>query len=285
MNAELIISTYNSPVALNLVLSAITRQTRPPQSVAIADDGSGPETRALLESYADRLPIRHVWHPDTGFAKNEILNRAIASSTATLLIFIDGDCVASPGFIARHIDLAHPQKFTTGSVLRLSERTTEALTEADVLSGKTFDHSWLKAQGEVSTLSRSVKAGRFSLRVSALLDRLSPVRKTWSGGNASTYRSLLMEVNGFDMSMRYGGEDKELGSRLINAGIKGQFLRYSAPLLHLHHARGYVDPEIVKSNRAWIGQTRKTGKTRTEHGIADLPHRDNRRISPHKADP
>jgi len=129
MKTELIITTYNSPTALNLVLCALCAQTLMPGSIAIADDGSGPETLAILQKHQAQLPLRHVWHPDAGFQKNEILNKAIASSEADLLIFIDGDCLASAGFIARHVELARPNSFSTGSVVRLNARTSDALTE------------------------------------------------------------------------------------------------------------------------------------------------------------
>ena len=52
-----IVSTYNNPRALNLVLAGLERQTRPPQEVLIADDGSGAETAALIESWAQPAPV------------------------------------------------------------------------------------------------------------------------------------------------------------------------------------------------------------------------------------
>ena len=267
MKTELIITTYNAPKALNLVLLALLGQSMRPDSVAIADDGSGPETQQLIEAYKSRLPMRHVWHADNGFGKNEILNKAIASSDADLLIFIDGDCLASPGFIERHITLARPDSFSTGSVVRLSKATTQVISEDDITAQRVFDPAWLSEKGDLNSISKQLKAGRAPAPVAAFLDRISPVKITWSGGNASTFRDQLIKVNGFDETMRYGGEDKELGSRLLNAGVKGQFLRYTAPLLHMHHARGYVDPEIVKQNRAKIEDTRRIGRVWAEKGL------------------
>ena len=267
MKTELIVTTYNAPHTLNLVLMALLSQSLRPDSVAIADDGSGPETRELLESFKDMLPLRHVWHPDNGFGKNEILNKAIASSDAELLIFLDGDCLASPRFIERHVALAHPDRFSTGSVVRLSEKTTNLISEKDIQTARVFDTNWLSAQGELNSPSKKLKAGKAAFPIAAFLDRISPVKITWSGGNASTSRAQLIKVNGFDETMRYGGEDKELGSRLLNAGVKGQFLRYSAPLLHMHHARGYVDPEIVKQNRAKIEETRRISRVWADNGL------------------
>lgn len=267
MRTELIISTYNNPAVLSLVLCAMLSQSHLPDCIAIADDGSGDETANIRAQYESRLPIRHVWHTDDGFRKNEILNKAIASSAADFLIFIDGDCIASPGFIARHVALAHKDRFTTGSVIRLSQRTSENLNKSDVSTGRIFDPIWLTANGELQSWSDKLKAGVLMPNKSQILDRISPVKKTWSGGNSSAFRAQLVRVNGFDETMRYGGEDKELGARLINAGVKGQFLRYTAPLLHVYHTRGYVEKSIVQANRAKILETRKTARVWTETGI------------------
>ena len=99
------------------------------------------------------------------------------------------------------------------------------------------------------------------------LDRLTPVQRAWGGSNASAYRAALLAVNGFEEAMRYGGEDKELGVRLTNAGIRGQHSRYLASVVHLDHGRSYVDPEIVRANKEKVRAVRRTGVTWTADGI------------------
>lgn len=268
MKSELIITTYNSPDHLDLVLRAIAKQNTRPNQIAIADDGSGPETKSVIDTHSDALPIRHVWHPDTGFAKNEILNKTIASSACEHLIFIDGDCLAAPNFVARHRALAGAGYFATGSVIRLTSAATHNIGADTVDSKAVFGKAFLKPNGALGTVSNRLKASLYAPFIAQTLDRISPVSITWSGGNASTLRSHLLDVNGFDETMRYGGEDKELGARLINAGIKGRFLRYSAPLLHLDHPRSYVDPDIVAANRAKILEARRSKSTWAEQGVS-----------------
>ena len=93
MRTEVIVSTYNNPMALNYVLLALVGQRYADFSVCVADDGSGKLTHTLLENWRHRLspiPLRHIWQPDDGFRKNTILNKAIDSSQADYLIFIDG---------------------------------------------------------------------------------------------------------------------------------------------------------------------------------------------------
>ena len=48
---SLIISTYQSPAALEKVLQGVQRQTQHPHEILIADDGSKTPTRDLIESW------------------------------------------------------------------------------------------------------------------------------------------------------------------------------------------------------------------------------------------
>ena len=54
----LIINTYNQPEYLGRVLAALARQTREPDEVLLADDGSGDETRAVFERWAGAQAFR-----------------------------------------------------------------------------------------------------------------------------------------------------------------------------------------------------------------------------------
>ena len=93
----------------------------------------------------------------------------------------------------------------------------------------------------------------------AALDRVTPVQKAWGGANSSAFRAALLKVNGFDESMKYGGEDKELGVRLTNGGVRGQHLRYTASVVHLDHPRGYADPAIIRANKARVAEVQALG--------------------------
>lgn len=269
MRSELVIATYNSPRALSLCLASVARQDRRPESIAIADDGSGPETRALVEAFAaaSPVPVRHVWHEDDGFRKAAILNRAIATSEAEVLIFIDGDVMIHPGFVARHLELARPDAWASGSLIRLDAPATAAVTEADVTSGRVFDRRWLGEMRAFDRVGTWLKAMPFPRPIMAALDVLSPVQRAWCGANASAARAAILKVNGFDETMRWGGGDKDLGVRLTNAGIRGRHLRFTAPLVHLDHPRGYADPAHKAENKARIRATRRSGRSWTPDGI------------------
>ncbi len=170
MRTELIVATYNSPGALALCLASVAAQQVQPGSICIADDGSGPETAAeiaAISSVRPFPPIRHVWHEDRGFQKGAILNRAIASSSAEFLIFIDGDVLIHPVFVARHLEMARPDRFSSGSLIRLDAEATAAVKPEDVVSGRVFDRGWLRAHRAIDRFGTWLKTRPFPKPVMA----------------------------------------------------------------------------------------------------------------------
>ena len=276
VRTEVIDSTYNNPMALNYVLLALAGQRGADFSVCVADDGSGKETHTLLESSTHRLSpisLRHIWQPDDGFRKNTILNKAIDSSQADYLIFIDGDCVARPDFIACHIARRTKGAFLSGGMIRLPDRSTSELSEQGIDSGEVFRLNWIVAQIGLRKLSVLLKAAILPMMLARKLEWLTPVKRTWNGANSSAWRRDLIAVNGFDESLKYGAEDVEMGVRLNNHGIVGQHIRYSTCLLHIEHLRGYADANIVQRNKAYVREVKKSGLDWTANGIVKLAAR------------
>jgi glycosyltransferase involved in cell wall biosynthesis len=260
-----IISTYNNPRWLEKVLWGYRHQTRPADEIIIADDGSGEETRLLIERYKALLPITHVWHPDNGFQKSRILNSALIAATADYLIFTDQDCVPRRDFIETHLHHAAQGYFLSGGYFKLPMDISLALTQEDIVSGRAFSIDWLRKKGMKPTFKFTKLAS--SVRFTRLMNRITPTKATWNGCNASGWRTDLLYVNGFNEEMQYGGQDREFGERLWNMGLKSKQIRYSAITLHLDHKRPYKTKESMDKNVAIRRNTRKSGITETPNGI------------------
>jgi glycosyltransferase involved in cell wall biosynthesis len=265
-----VLTTYEQPRALELVLWGYARQTRTDFEIVVADDGSGPETGEVIDRVrADTsLDIRRVWHENRGFRKTEILNRAIVAATGEYLIFSDGDCIPREDFVAVHISEARADTFLSGGYLKLPKGLSERLTVDDVRSGSVFKRSWLTSRGWKGG-RRRLRLTR-SRRVGRILDRVTPTRATWNGHNASTWKSCILAVNGFDMDMGYGGLDRALGERLVNIGVSGRQIRHRAPCLHVWHPRPYRTPEVTAANRAIRDRILANHEERARIGITEL---------------
>jgi glycosyltransferase involved in cell wall biosynthesis len=265
-----ILSTYNQPAHLERVLWGYARQALKEFQLIIADDGSGAETQQVIAQLRRQtgLAIDHVWHEDDGFRKTVILNRAILATEAEYLIFSDGDCIPRDDFVAVHIRHAEPNRFLSGGAVRLSQELSERITVEDVKAGRVSEPGWLRSHGW--------RPGRHRLRLvrsrhlATLLDATTTTGATWNGNNASTWRRHLLKVNGFDMDIGYGSEDRALGARLENLGLRGKMVRFRAPLVHLAHGRPYRDPEVVEQNRLLRKQIQREGIVRARLGLAEL---------------
>ena len=265
MTIGVVISTYNNPRWLEKTLWGYVHQTRQADEIVIADDGSGEATSALVDSFRERLPIKHVWHEDDGFRKNVILNKALMAAESEYLIFTDHDLLPRNDFVATQERYAEKGDFLSGGCLRLPMDISEALTEDDIASGRAFRLDWLHAQGlkRAWKNTKLVQVGWFC----RMMNHITPRGATWNGGNASGWREDMLRVNGYDETMRYGSEDRELGERLFNLGVKSKQLCYSVVTLHLDHARPYLDRALMAANIAKRKETRRSGIIETPHGI------------------
>lgn len=263
-----IISTYNNPTWLEKVLWGYLHQTIPADEIVIADDGSREETKQLIDSYKDRLPIKHVWHEDNGFQKSRILNKALIASTSDYLLFTDQDCVPREDFLETHVRYAEKGYFLSGGYFRLPMDISLLINKEDVLSGNAFRLNWLKGN-KLKRTFKSTKLTRSNFFAS-MMNMVTPAKATWNGCNASGWREDLLKTNGFNEEMQYGGQDREFGERLFNMGIKSKQIRYSAVLLHLDHKRPYKTTESISKNVAIRKNTRTSGIIETPNGIKQL---------------
>ena len=267
MKLSIIFSTYNSPNWLEKVLWGFYYQTFKDFELIIADDGSTDETKQRIENFTSEsgMPITHIWQEDEGFQKTKILNKAVVASNNEYLVFTDGDCIPRKDFLAVHHQHIEPGCFLSGGYLKLPMQTSLAIEREHIESGQAFDRDWLIRHG----MKRSHKLKKLTTNKlkQQLLNALAPTKARWYGHNASAWRKDLIAVNGFDERMQYGGEDLEFGYRLANSGIKGKQIRYSAVCVHLDHARGYVEPEMIAKNDAIQAHSIAQKIVKTPYGI------------------
>ncbi len=235
MQASVIVTTYNWPIALQQVLKALAAQTHRGFEVIVADDGSTLETTECIESFQKKypVPLRHVWQPDEGFKAAQIRNKAIAIAAGKLIIFIDGDCIPLPNFVERHLKLASPRYFISGNRVLLSQSFTQTQLAAPQAAALHESRGWWmrRMKGECNRI-----LPLFSLPLGPLR-KLTPLR--WKGAktcNLSVWREDLLAVNGFDERYQgWGFEDSDLVIRLLHQGINHLSGRFSVPVLHLWH--------------------------------------------------
>lgn len=139
------------------------------------------------------------------------------------------------------------------------------ITLQDIERQNCFNINWLREKGIPKTFKNNkLTASGF---ISKIFNALTPTNASWNGHNSSGWKKDIVNVNGFDERMQYGGQDRELGERLFNFGIKSKQLRYSAVCLHLDHKRSYKTPESISKNVKIRRETRDKKQVWTFYGI------------------
>ncbi|MDC6384482.1 glycosyltransferase [Flagellimonas taeanensis] len=264
---SVIVSTYNAEEWLEKVLWGFNCQIFKDFEVIIADDGSGPKTRELLEELSKKVfyKIVHVWQEDDGFQKSRILNKAVEACSAEYIIMTDGDCIPREDFVEVHYINKEAGYFISGGYYMLPMNISKMITLEDIEKQNCFNIHWLMDKGIPKTFKNNkLTASGF---ISKLLNTFTPTNASWNGHNSSGWKKDILNVNGFDERMQYGGQDRELGERLFNFGIKSKQLRYSAVCVHLDHKRGYKTPESIAKNQAIRKETRSKKVVWTHYGI------------------
>jgi len=254
----LVISVYNKPEVLRLVLAACARQSFPDFEIIVADDGSGTAVRDVVAAAlrSSPRPIVHLWHEDRGWRKNVILNSAIHASRGSQLVFIDGDCIPSRHFLHDHWKEREDRRVLLGRRVETSERWSMGLTLERVDSGEFEQLGLSEIRDGLTGRSLRVEDG---IRMPRRFLRLLLLRKVSGmlGSNFSVAREELVAINGFD-ELYDGpgcGEDSDVQFRLSLNGVLGKSLRNLAIQYHVWHPRTKVSDacwdrfEMIKRTR------------------------------------
>ncbi|PWA06137.1 glycosyltransferase family 2 protein [Flavobacterium psychrotolerans] len=233
MKVGLLISTYNWPESLNLVLKSALLQTRLPDEILIADDGSNQTTIILIEEYQKKydIPIKHFWQEDKGFRKSKILNKAIAGATADYIIQVDGDCILHPKFIEDHVNAAEKGLYLYGSRVNILPNAIEEVFAKNIITFSVFSK-------EIKNKTRAIHIPFLS----QLYKSHFGISKKFRGCNVSFWRKDFIAINGYNEDYEgWGREDSDLVIRMGNNGIKAKRLRYAGIVYHIHHKTSSKD--------------------------------------------
>lgn len=265
---SVIVTTYNREDALAAVLRSLARQADPDFEVIVADDGSGPATAALVEAWRAKVGhrVEHVWHEDKGFRAAEIRNRAVLAARGAYCVFLDGDCIVRPDFVATHRRLSERGWFVAGNRILLSPALTDTVLREDLTPEEWGLGRWLaeRLRGGIN-------------RLSALLHLpLGPLRRirgnAWRGArscNLAVWRADLDKVDGFDADYSgWGKEDSDLIVRLLHAGVRRKDGAFATGVIHLWHKE--ADRARLSANERKLSDIISSDDVRAKRGLSAM---------------
>lgn len=229
MKTSLIITTYNSPELLLKVLGSILVQTRPPDEVIIADDGSGEETGGLVKDFSGTapFPVFHVWQENKGFRAAKIRNEAIKRSSGDYIILLDGDCAVNRHFVADHLLLAEDGYFIQGKRVHVNRDAISSFDSACTNSLRELTKMALT--GRISNIHHLIRLHNVGLFRNRSLKKVKSC-------NMSFFRKDILAVNGFNEDfVGWGNEDSELAYRFFKYGLVKKVHLFMAICFHMWH--------------------------------------------------
>ena len=256
---SLAITTYERPEALEAVLRSSFAQQTAPFEILVADDGSGEPTRALLDRLRCEapVPLRHLWQPHRGFRLTRLRNLAVAAAQGDYLVFVDGDMVLHPSFVADHCRLARRGWYTQGVRIALDPPATKRLLDLPSRQPR----PWSSGLGLLRRLY-----GLHAPALQPVLRRAANGCIAIKGCNQGFWRDDLLAVNGFEEAIEgWGPEDKELCARLRHQGVRRQTLLCGGIAWHLAHPPAPRTRHAA--NQQLLQQTLATRRRRATRGV------------------
>jgi glycosyltransferase involved in cell wall biosynthesis len=257
---SLVIAVYQRDDFLEKVLESLLDQTLHDFEVIIADDGSGPGVANVVERYRNRFarPLRHEWHPDEGFRKTIIVNRAASNATTDYIVFIDGDCILHHRFLERHFRRRRRGQVLSGRRVMFDRALTERVSVEDVRSRRIERVSyWWSHAGKIDRwhglylpcLHAARNLGRSDYQI--------------LGSNFSVHKEDFYRVNGYDERIVGRGlEDNNLWRRFVNSGIAVRTITREALQYHLFH-----EAEPIPHDEAIVERFLSIEDKKTPYGI------------------
>jgi glycosyltransferase involved in cell wall biosynthesis len=241
MKVSVIIPTYNRSNILRYTLSSLIDQDFPSREyeVIVIDDGSSDDTRAVVESYKNKLNVIYYFQEDKGFRVALARNEGIKRAKGDVLVFIDTGIVVGNTFIRAHFN-AHNvnnpnEKYAViGYVYGFSYEHKE-----DDSTPEFIDFN--RPNQMIQNLKQSDYYNDMREQVySTINDDLNIIPVPWMlfyTNNVSVKRAELIEAGCFDEDfVRWGVEDVECAYRLHKNKLKFK-LSKEACGVHYPHER------------------------------------------------
>jgi glycosyltransferase involved in cell wall biosynthesis len=266
---SVVVTTYNKPRDLERVLEGFRHQTLTDFELLVCDDGSGPETRALVEAFQGSapFPVEHCWQEDAGFRAARSRNNGGRAARGQVLVFCDGDCVPSPDFLSRHADAQTQRTFLAGERWLLEEGEAAQVNLANIASGEAFSAVPARERKRVRRVARNNALYRWT--------GLKPDRPHLMTCNCSVPLAAFQEVNGLDERYEgWGQEDEDLRRRLVRRGWRAGSVIDRANAIHLWHP---ADPTFLgkrKMSPNWRYYERGFYLSRCRRGLVERPLED-----------
>jgi len=233
---SVVTTTYNRPRHFRLFLAALAAQTRRPDEVVAADDGSGPVEWADIQAAAEESPldVRLVRQEHDGYRLAAARNLAFREARGDYAVCADCDMALLPDALETHERLAAPGRFVIANRAILGEGDSARLAAAlPRPAPEDWEAAWAAAD------KSEIAAAAAAFRKQAALRRwhlARPHKPKIVGCHFALAMDDVRRVNGFDENyVGWGYEDDDFARRLYLAGLAPTAGIEAARAMHVWH--------------------------------------------------
>jgi glycosyltransferase involved in cell wall biosynthesis len=263
-----IVSTYEWPDALDAVLRAFNEQSDRDFTLIVADDGSGGETKAVVDSWRSAFKERltHVWQSDEGFRLARVLNLGVLATDADDLVIMHGESVPRRNFVRAVRSSIAAGWFVAGRRVELTAELTKRVLEHALPVHRWGLVDWLRVRRDAAPLLALTRRDRRRVAARGLPDFV-PADRTY-GYLLGVAREDFERVNGYDIRYEgWGEEDVDIAVRLRRIGLRCGHAGPDGTLIHLCH-ESVVPPD--RPNWYLLQETERSDRIEAIEGLREL---------------
>ena len=262
MKLSVIISYYKNIENLKLILKALNNQSIGGFEIIISEDDNNYDTLDFIDKNKSNysFPIQHLnQKEDTGFRKNEMLNRAIMAAKSDFVAFIDGDCIPNKQFVKEYVKNLKKDSFMSGRAVMLSKEISEKIVKNQSLKDLNFFSLIFSGSSKVK---EAIYFPFFPLTYKI---------RGMVGRNWGIHKQNLIDINGFDTDYVFAGvgEDVDIEWRLMANGVKRKSIKNKAIVYHIYHDKVYSEVN-VGNNYKKLEEKKKLNNIKCLNGILKI---------------
>jgi glycosyltransferase involved in cell wall biosynthesis len=268
MHASVIVRSKDEADRLALTLTSLACQSARPE-VVVVNDGSSDHTQEVVTEMAGALDLVAVHH-ETPAGRSAAANAGAVRACGDILIFLDGDTLAAPDMVARHLErhaqrdglivrgetfhlrctrlFLDPERGTPkpGEAARVARLSAAEIARSTVTRRQireAFDEIDARAQGGIYPGFGPRRL--YELEMDALTTQpdCGVLWAAASGSNQSLARTAFIESGGFHPDLTIN-EHRELALRLCKQGLR--MAGCTGRTYHMIHRSGWRDPLLER---------------------------------------
>ncbi|HEX5582443.1 glycosyltransferase [Gaiella sp.] len=233
-----VVSTYEAPRPLDAVLRGFAEQSDRDFELVVADDGSGPDTKAVVDDWRSTFASRltHVWQPDEGFRLARVMNLGALAVDADYLVFLHGESIPRRRLVRAIRTCMKPGWFVAGRRVNLSRQLTARVLEQELPVHRWGLPRWIRARAVGNIGELAALTDRDRRRVGKVgVPEFVPRNRSY-GYLLGVERGYFERVNGYDTRfVGWGEEDVDIALRLGRLGLRCGQPGPDGTLIHLWH--------------------------------------------------